>query len=363
MFSKASKNINVQKTKSGNVEMVLNDKDGIEITNKSFSLKRKKDSKINLQYGSFLKSSVLLANVGKEQAIQGQKICTDDIEIKPVHFLSDEDLFKACRGRTAHKGARHGLNLTGKLQRIAEQEKVLLEKMKRNQNQDLTLKKKHRENTISELNSKNSDDDIDVKRLLFEEPPDYILKRSKKRKKLDRSTELSLVEGVGDIGLDAKPFVQKSVVIKEEAPIQEKKKSRKKKKRNSFQEINLPDELCKEIMMPKQFMPTNKVKKRKKNSEESGSNFELKNANLSSGEQLTQSNEKRKIEGEFKAKQRRDSRLKKIKLSSSDDEDDVEDIVEKINSAQEACKLYKSKKVSKKSKKNEKLLLKRLAEL
>ena len=36
--------------------------------------------------------------------------------------LSDAELFQACGGRTAHKGARHGLKLNGKLARLAEQE-------------------------------------------------------------------------------------------------------------------------------------------------------------------------------------------------------------------------------------------------
>ncbi|KAK7603849.1 hypothetical protein V9T40_003848 [Parthenolecanium corni] len=36
--------------------------------------------------------------------------------------LTDEELFAACGGRTAHKAARHGLKLNGKLERIRKQE-------------------------------------------------------------------------------------------------------------------------------------------------------------------------------------------------------------------------------------------------
>jgi len=43
--------------------------------------------------------------------------------------LSDEELFKLCGGRTAHKGARHGHRFSGKLARIAKQEALLLASM------------------------------------------------------------------------------------------------------------------------------------------------------------------------------------------------------------------------------------------
>lgn len=84
-----------------------------------------------MQYGNFLKSATLLADGGKEKEIENH-VTTETIEIKPFQALNDEELFKACDGRTAHKGARHGLNLSGKLQRIAEQEKFLMERLKKN---------------------------------------------------------------------------------------------------------------------------------------------------------------------------------------------------------------------------------------
>ncbi|XP_014606656.1 PREDICTED: G patch domain-containing protein 4 [Polistes canadensis] len=54
---------------------------------------------------------------------------------KKISILTDDELFKACGGRTGHKGARHGLTMSGKLERIHQQEKRLLHLMKR-----LTLK-------------------------------------------------------------------------------------------------------------------------------------------------------------------------------------------------------------------------------
>lgn len=103
VYNEASTNINVNKSEEGKIQMDLHDEDGVEITNKSYSMKKLKESNTSLQYGSFLKSATLLANVGKEEEIEGH-VSTADIEIKPIQVLTDEDLFKACNGRTAHKG-------------------------------------------------------------------------------------------------------------------------------------------------------------------------------------------------------------------------------------------------------------------
>ncbi|RNA01009.1 G patch domain-containing 4 [Brachionus plicatilis] len=46
-----------------------------------------------------------------------------------VKNVTDEDLYKLCKGRTAHKGARHGIKMSAKLARIEEQERLLAEKM------------------------------------------------------------------------------------------------------------------------------------------------------------------------------------------------------------------------------------------
>jgi hypothetical protein len=63
-----------------------------------------KESGTKLQYGNFLKSATLLADVGGEKEIEGH-ITTTDIEIQPFQAMNDEELFKACDGRTAHKGS------------------------------------------------------------------------------------------------------------------------------------------------------------------------------------------------------------------------------------------------------------------
>ncbi|KAJ6641451.1 G patch domain-containing protein 4, partial [Pseudolycoriella hygida] len=75
--------------------------------------------------GSFLKGATL---INQRQEVD----CEHKAEISPVilRVVSDEELFKACGGRTAHKGGRHGLNLTGKLSRIEQQERELSSKIR-----------------------------------------------------------------------------------------------------------------------------------------------------------------------------------------------------------------------------------------
>nr|XP_034177957.1 G patch domain-containing protein 4 [Osmia lignaria] len=82
----------------------------------------KKQFQSPINYGNFLKTSTLLnGNLITENNSNASKV--EDV----THVsLTDEELFKICGGRTAHKGARHGLTLNGKLNRIAQQEKDLL---------------------------------------------------------------------------------------------------------------------------------------------------------------------------------------------------------------------------------------------
>lgn len=102
----------------------------MEITNKSYSLKKLKEKTQDLETygGKFIKAATLLADVGQEKEI-ADHVKTEDIQVKQTKSLSDAELFAACGGLTAHKGARHGLKLTGKLNRLKEQDEQLLAKL------------------------------------------------------------------------------------------------------------------------------------------------------------------------------------------------------------------------------------------
>jgi hypothetical protein len=103
IYKEAASNLNVDCNESGDIAIETVDKEGVEITNKSYSMKKLKQSGVTLEYGNFLKSATLLADVGVEKELEGH-VSTTDIEIKPFHEVNDDELFKACDGRTAHKG-------------------------------------------------------------------------------------------------------------------------------------------------------------------------------------------------------------------------------------------------------------------
>lgn len=82
--------------------------DAVEISTAGFSVRKlKKKSALagdgQSRYGtSFLRASVLMGGTGKEETVANHT-STEDIEYAPVKMLTDEELFAACGGRTAHK--------------------------------------------------------------------------------------------------------------------------------------------------------------------------------------------------------------------------------------------------------------------
>lgn len=131
VFNEAANNVDVKRDGEKVKMNIKNADDGVEISTKSYSIKKLKKAKQNRavekSYDNFLQAATL-TNEGDEVE-NPDKIDTDDIEVTKVKFLTDEELFNACGGRTAHKGARHGLKLSGKLSRIEQQEAELLAKM------------------------------------------------------------------------------------------------------------------------------------------------------------------------------------------------------------------------------------------
>lgn len=124
VYEKASKNVEIIPKEKGQSEMRVKAKeaDALRISTSQYTMENG-ERKNDLRYGNFLKTCTL--NNGQttpeENAPEGKK------ETRRIgEELSDEQLFAACGGRTAHKGARHGLKLSGKLARIARQEALLL---------------------------------------------------------------------------------------------------------------------------------------------------------------------------------------------------------------------------------------------
>lgn len=120
------------------------DKD-FQISTKTYSVQNLKNN-TSLLYGSFIKTERLTENGTEHYNVP----ILETEPLKSYQGMTDEELFASCEGRTVHKGnitknvecyrltvfffivgARHGLNLTGKLLRIEKQERMLLKKMKK----------------------------------------------------------------------------------------------------------------------------------------------------------------------------------------------------------------------------------------
>ncbi|KAL7051116.1 hypothetical protein ACKWTF_004336 [Chironomus riparius] len=269
VFNEASTNVNVTKSEKGEIGIDLTDKDGVEITNKSYSLKKLKNANSKLQYGNFLKSATLLANKGEEKEIEGH-LKTEDIEIKPFQVVSDAELLKACEFRTAHKGARHGLKLSGKLQRIAEQEKVLLEKMKTNRSEvfkqpsETSTSTKARKRGL-DLNSSKDDSSDDEKKLPINLDRNIAVSKTKKKK--ERKTVNELADQILSFALDksqSQESIQTSTknqsIVHQDTPI----KKRKKELRSSKKESNDLNKIVEDIEQIDEARLKRKKKKKSK---------------------------------------------------------------------------------------------------
>merc|ERR1712212_1400671 len=93
-------------------------------------LNNSSNDKKSKMYGRFLKSGTLNDGVVTKDSSDDSDSSDDESTNNPIKMLTDEELFKACGGRTAHKGARHGLTASGKLARLEAQEMKKLQMKK-----------------------------------------------------------------------------------------------------------------------------------------------------------------------------------------------------------------------------------------
>ncbi|KAM7080293.1 G patch domain-containing protein 4 [Ciconia maguari] len=125
VFNKAAANIAVEAGQDG-ISMKTLSEQGVRISNKK---PRKAGSTGSMLYGRFVKSATLTAcgeeptklPTGSESSEEEEKL-----DLSSARRLTDEELMRACGGRTAHKGARHGLTMSAKLARLEEQERAFL---------------------------------------------------------------------------------------------------------------------------------------------------------------------------------------------------------------------------------------------
>ncbi|XP_064104901.1 G patch domain-containing protein 4-like [Macrobrachium nipponense] len=105
VYNKTASNMMVAKSEDGSVKV---ERKGVQDSKKVVPYAK------SSQYSSFVKAGVL-EDVAEEE----------DMSLK----LSYDELFKICGGKTAHKGARHGLTMTAKLARVKQQEEDLMAKL------------------------------------------------------------------------------------------------------------------------------------------------------------------------------------------------------------------------------------------
>lgn len=204
--------------------MNLKDNESIELSVKSYSVKKlKQQNGGSLKFGTFLKTSTLTSE-GTEMENE-EKIDLEDIQVPQARVLTDEELFAACGGLTAHKGARHGLKLSGKLARIAEQEAELLKRMQSSSTDNSTFA-----DVISDewkrVKSKRNKTKNE-----FAPPLEYVKMSNKKLKKL-KKREAKLAAGKSD-------DTEMEEVKEEEADeVKTERKLSKKNKKRIFEETS-----------------------------------------------------------------------------------------------------------------------------
>ncbi|KAH8310375.1 hypothetical protein KR044_001031 [Drosophila immigrans] len=156
-FNEAASNVSAQVEQNGKVSTARKaGEEAVEISTKGYSARKlqkakqqQRDAEGGAIYEHFLKSALLTQEGG--EVADTERIKAEDIAVAKVHVMTDEELFKACGGRTAHKGARHGLKLSGKLARLELQEQEMLAKLQAKQKQPSevteikTKKKKHKQ--------------------------------------------------------------------------------------------------------------------------------------------------------------------------------------------------------------------------
>ncbi|XP_043935707.1 G patch domain-containing protein 4 isoform X2 [Protopterus annectens] len=131
-FNRAASSIAVETSQGGvQVKKVSDEKENGMISNRK--PRKKGQDKNNMLYGHFIKSATLLSQSEEpEKVSENSDSSSEDedekLDLSSSRRLTDEELLRACGGLTAHKGARHGLNMNAKLARLEEQEKEFLAK-------------------------------------------------------------------------------------------------------------------------------------------------------------------------------------------------------------------------------------------
>ncbi|XP_076059983.1 uncharacterized protein LOC143036475 [Oratosquilla oratoria] len=249
VYNKVASNLEIKKDKAGTV--VLEQKEETKISKKKPSVLSKQ-----IVYGNFVKGGTLhgsdIAQKESSSVSDGdEEELNKDLSLK----LTDDELFKICGGRTAHKAARHGLKMTAKLSRVEAQEQLYLQKWGDSKETSLGLKEEMKkkdkevyEKTVDstfvndEKGSHKVEQDYLQKSGNLQTPPagvDIVKKKKKKKKERDLcDEELTSENG----GITPKEHSFQEFRISETIALKKEKKKKKKDCRSREKEIPNGDE-------------------------------------------------------------------------------------------------------------------------
>ncbi|XP_074508863.1 G patch domain-containing protein 4 [Sebastes fasciatus] len=248
VFNKASSSLQVESDQNGiqlKKTVVEEDEEDGMISNKKPRIGALAKAKL---YGCFVKSATLLSGElqpepkpsSSDDSSSSSSDEDDDqkLDLSSTTKLSDADLMKACGGRTAHKGARHGLTMSAKLARLEQQEAEFMAKYTKksqpgsappvcvaptpptsqetvvdSQRKKTKKKKKRSTGSVYELNG----DEVS------ESPEMDVKPKKKKKKKASEDTEEITVSTEGDV----------ICVENSDADHSHKPKKKQKKKKNN----------------------------------------------------------------------------------------------------------------------------------
>jgi len=149
----------------------------------------------------------------------------EDKDLSLLRTLTDEELVKACGGRTAHKGGRHGHRMNAKLARIERAEVEYMENHKLKEQEAILVVEQYVSSRLGEGEATVEDANTEVK------------KKKKKRKR-----EKDGIDAIPDQELrrcDVKDFVNEE----EEDQKLKKKKSKKRPFEENIENEEPPHEL------------------------------------------------------------------------------------------------------------------------
>ncbi|XP_071450862.1 G patch domain-containing protein 4-like isoform X2 [Hetaerina americana] len=180
-----------------------------------------------LRYGNFIKTETL-KNGGEVVPVRRKSTTAAEEDSSRITLsnLSDEELFKICGGRTAHKAARHGHKLVGKLARVIEQEKEQLSASSGKEKED-HLEVKTNVNVVA-----NGEEHIRIK-------------KKRKKKLVEVENEKSIYERLAIDNEVMEPSASESGVSRDRSNKGDKER-RKKKKMVLDVEVTSPVKVCSE---------------------------------------------------------------------------------------------------------------------